>query len=62
MIPLSRPDISPEDYRAISRVLESGQLTRGPETLRFEEAAAEYIGVSHAICGREWHGSVVPFP
>ncbi|MEO1093729.1 MAG: DegT/DnrJ/EryC1/StrS family aminotransferase [Cyanobacteria bacterium J06638_28] len=38
-----------EIQAAVNRVLESGQFILGAEVSRFEEAAAEYLGVKHAI-------------
>lgn len=50
MFPLAKPDIHfdevADDIRAI---LESGWLTNGEYVRRFEDAFAEYIGVTHAI-------------
>jgi len=41
--------IRTEVRAAIDRVLESGQFILGEEVRRFETAAAEYLGVNHAI-------------
>ncbi len=48
-IPLANADIGPEEIAAVLRVLESGWLTAGPETERFEEAFAGRVGVRHAV-------------
>jgi perosamine synthetase len=49
MIPISRPDIGPAEEAAVLEVLRSGMLAMGPKTKAFEEAWAEYCGVTHAI-------------
>ncbi|OGN84010.1 MAG: hypothetical protein A2X23_04025 [Chloroflexi bacterium GWC2_73_18] len=49
MIPLSRPDLGPEEERAVLEVLRSGMLAMGRRTQAFEEAWAAYCGVRHAI-------------
>ena len=41
--------IQAEIKTAVERVLESGQFILGPEVGQFEAAAAEYLGVNHAI-------------
>ncbi|MCC5635722.1 DegT/DnrJ/EryC1/StrS family aminotransferase [Nostoc sp. CHAB 5844] len=38
-----------EIHSAISRVLESGQFIMGPDVKLFEQEAAQYLGVKHAI-------------
>ncbi|NUO15827.1 MAG: DegT/DnrJ/EryC1/StrS aminotransferase family protein [Planctomycetaceae bacterium] len=48
-IPLSKPEITPEDVAAVSAVLKSGKLTQGPQTALFEEMAAAYVGAKFAI-------------
>lgn len=48
-IPLSRPDIGPDDEEAVLQVLRSGSLAMGQRTTAFEEAWAEYCGVRHAV-------------
>lgn len=49
MIPLSRPDIGPEEEAAVLQVLRSGMLAMGSRTAAFEEAWADYCGVKHAV-------------
>ncbi len=49
MIPISRPDIGPDEEAAVLAVLRSGMLAMGPRTAAFEAAWAEYCGVRHAI-------------
>ena len=48
-IPLSKPEITPEDIAAVSATLKSGKLTQGPQTLAFEEMVAAYVGAKYAI-------------
>ncbi len=49
VIPLSRPDISDAEIRAVTDVLRSGRLSIGPRQDRFEEMIAERSGRSHGI-------------
>ena len=49
IIPLSRPDISPDDIRAVTDVLRSGRLSHGPVMDAFEEMMAEEIGRNEAV-------------
>lgn len=49
MIPISRPNIGPEDEEAVLRVLRSGRLAQGPEVAAFEEEFATLCGVPHAV-------------
>ena len=48
-VPLSDLILSKEDKTAVLDVLDSGWLTMGDVTQRFEEAFAEMVGVRHAI-------------
>lgn len=48
-IPLSAPDIDEADIAAVTAVLRTRQLSRGPRTEEFEAAMARYIGAPHAI-------------
>lgn len=43
------PEVGKEELELIQKVLESGYLTTGPMTERFEILIAEYVGVKHAI-------------
>ena len=49
MIPISRPDIGPDEEAAVLEVLRSGMLAMGRRTQAFEEAWADYCGVRHAV-------------
>lgn len=47
-----QPEIDPirsEIMSAIERVIKSGQFIMGPDVKEFEAAAAEYLGVKHAV-------------
>lgn len=48
-IPLSAPDIAEDDIAAVTAVLRSSRLSRGPQVEQFEAAMASYVGVPHAI-------------
>lgn len=49
MIPLTRANITKLEIDAVSKVLKSGWLTMGPETEKFEEEFAQYVGAKHAV-------------
>ena len=46
-IPLSYPDIGPEERRLVLEVLDSGRLSLGPMLGRFETALDAFLGVEH---------------
>ncbi len=48
-LPFARPDIGPAEIDAVRRVLESGWITTGPETARFETEFRTYAGASNAV-------------
>jgi dTDP-4-amino-4,6-dideoxygalactose transaminase len=48
-LPFALPDIGPEEIAEVVDTLQSGWLTTGPKTNRFEKDFAEFIGVPHAI-------------
>lgn len=48
-IPLSGPDISEDDIRAVTDVLRTSQLSLGRKLPEFETAFAAYCGTKHAI-------------
>lgn len=48
-IPFSRASIGKEELHAISRVLDSGWLTQGGETEKFEQEFAKYVGTKYAV-------------
>lgn len=49
MIPLSRPDLSMADRRAVARVLAGNTLSLGPELAAFERDFARFIGTKEAV-------------
>jgi dTDP-4-amino-4,6-dideoxygalactose transaminase len=48
-LPFARPSITDREKRAVLDVLDSGWLTTGAQTKRFEQAFADRIGAKHAI-------------
>jgi len=48
-IALARPDIGPQEYDAVRRVMESGWITQGAAVEEFERTVAEYCGAAHAV-------------
>lgn len=48
-LPFARPCIGAEEEEAVLKVMRSGWLTTGVETLAFEKEFAEFIGVKHAL-------------
>ncbi|MBU6415114.1 DegT/DnrJ/EryC1/StrS family aminotransferase, partial [Patescibacteria group bacterium] len=49
MIPLSKPFLGKEEYRAALDALKSGWLIHGPKNDEFETRFAKYVGVKHAV-------------
>jgi perosamine synthetase len=49
MIPLTIPELGPEEIAAGERVLRSGMLVQGKEVLAFESALAHYVQRAHAV-------------
>ena len=48
-IPFNRPSITKREIAEVVATLESGWITTGPRTKRFEEEFASYCGVKHAV-------------
>ena len=48
-IPLARPSLSPDAREAVTNVLQSSQLSRGPYLEQFEAQMAEQCGTQHAV-------------
>ena len=48
-VPFFKPSFSKAEEEAVLRVLHSGWLTTGCETLAFEKEFAEFLGVKHAL-------------
>jgi len=49
MIPISRPQISEAEKKAVLEVLDSGMLAQGPRVARLEERFAEVCGTRYAV-------------
>ncbi|MFC3228689.1 DegT/DnrJ/EryC1/StrS family aminotransferase [Marinibaculum pumilum] len=49
-LPFSRPSLSAEAIAEVVDCLESGWITTGPRTARFEAALADYLGAPHVAC------------
>ncbi len=48
-VPLTDVTLGPEEIDAVTAVLRSGWLSMGPETQRFEEEFARFLGAPHAL-------------
>ncbi len=48
-LPFGKPDFGDREIEAVTRVLRSGWVGMGPETIAFEEDLARSVGVPHAI-------------
>ena len=48
-VPFFLPSIGPEEEQAVLRVMRSGWLTTGKETLAFEKEFADYVGCAYAL-------------
>ncbi len=48
-IPYATQSIDQSDIRAVTKVLKSSHLTQGPETVKFEQAIADYCGAKFAV-------------
>ena len=48
-VPLSSPDITEKERKAVLAVLKTPQLSLGPKLVEFENTFAKYIGTKHAI-------------
>jgi len=49
MIPIARPQITPEEMSNVQKVLASGALTSGEWVERFEREFADYVGAGFAV-------------
>ncbi len=49
LIPPSKPSLGPEELRAVTEVLRSGQITAGPMVAQFERGMAAYIGLHGGV-------------
>lgn len=46
---LNEPEIGRREIKAVKRVLRSGTLTQGPETVKFEKEFSIFCGVANGI-------------
>lgn len=49
-VPFSPPDITEAEINAVAKVMQSGWITTGPETKKFEKEIAAYCGTERAVC------------
>jgi dTDP-4-amino-4,6-dideoxygalactose transaminase len=49
LIPHSRPSLGPEELRAVTEVIQSGQITGGSVVAQFERGMAAYIGLQGGV-------------
>lgn len=49
-IPFSPPDISQEEIKEVTEVLNSGWITTGPKVKKLESDIADYVGVNKCVC------------
>lgn len=48
-IPLSNPDITDAEIKAVTKVLQTPQLSLGPKLPEFEKLLADYVGTKYAV-------------
>ncbi len=48
-LPFGRPNFSEKEIEAVARVMRSGWVGMGPETLTFEQELAQSVGVEHVV-------------
>lgn len=48
-LPFGKPDFSDEEIAAVTRVLRSGWVGMGPETIAFERELAAFAGAAHVV-------------
>ncbi len=48
-LPFCKPDIGPEELKAVAEALTSGWITSGPVTAQFESAFRESVGARHSL-------------
>jgi dTDP-4-amino-4,6-dideoxygalactose transaminase len=48
-LPFGKPNFSAEEINAVSRVMQSGWIGMGPETIAFERELAEYLNQQHVV-------------
>ena len=48
-IPVARPDIGPDELKAVQEVVASGWITQGPKVREFEQAFARLCSMPHSV-------------
>lgn len=48
-VPVARPDIGPDELKAVQEVVASGWITQGPKVREFEQAFARLCSMPHAV-------------
>ncbi|MDP2806190.1 MAG: DegT/DnrJ/EryC1/StrS family aminotransferase [Gallionellaceae bacterium] len=48
-LPFGKPNFSDEEVDAVSRVMRSGWIGMGPETIAFERELADYLNMQHVV-------------
>ena len=48
-LPFGKPNISDEEIQAVTRVLRSGWIGMGPETIAFEKELSEFLSAEHVL-------------
>jgi perosamine synthetase len=49
LVPMSSPDLTDAEREAVKAVLDTPNLSMGPEIASFEKSIADYVGAKHAI-------------
>lgn len=49
IVPMSAPDLTPDERRSVAEVLNTPWLSMGPQIAAFEQSVAEYVGSRHAV-------------
>ena len=49
-VPFSPPDVGEEEIKEIAEAVNSGWITTGPKTKRFENEIAQYCHTNKAVC------------
>jgi perosamine synthetase len=49
VVPLAQPYLNGREVELVTEVLQSGRLSLGPMTTRFEQMFAEFVGTEHAV-------------
>ncbi len=48
-LPFGRPNFTDAEFAAVTRVMQSGWIGMGPETMAFEQELAEFLGAPHVV-------------